>query len=59
MMKTETAMRLIQKEARFLGMGIVEVMQDIRKQGRNLYSERVVEAVEIIANDYLLVMQAA
>ena len=49
-MKTITAMSVIQKEARFLGMSIVEVMQDVQKHGRMMYSDRVVEAVRVIAN---------
>lgn len=50
-MKTITAMQLIQKEARFLGMTVVEVMKDVQKHGRMIYSDRVVEAVKVIAND--------
>jgi hypothetical protein len=50
-MKTITAMQLIQKEARFLGMSIVEVMKDVEKHGRMMYSDRVVEAVRVIANN--------
>lgn len=50
-MKTQTAMNVILKEALFLGMNVVEVMKDVQKQGRMVYSERVVEAVKIIAND--------
>lgn len=50
-MKTQTAMNVILKEALFLGMNVVEVMKDVKKQGRMVYSERVVEAVKIIAND--------
>lgn len=50
-MKTQTAMNVILKEALFLGMGVVELMKDVRKQGRIMYSDRVVEAVNVIAND--------
>ncbi len=50
-MKTQTAMNVILKEALFLGMNVVEVMKDVKKQGRMVYSERVVEAVKVIAND--------
>jgi hypothetical protein len=50
-MKTITAIQLIQKEARFLGMSIVEVMKDVEKHGRMMYSDRVVEAVRVIANN--------
>jgi hypothetical protein len=50
-MKTITALTVIQKEARFLGMTIVEVMKDVEKHGRMIYSERVVEAVRVVANN--------
>lgn len=50
-MKTQTAMNVILKESLFLGMSIVEVMKDVQKNGRMLYSDRLVQAVKIIAND--------
>jgi hypothetical protein len=50
-MKTETAIKIIQKEARFLGMHIVILMRDVQKNGRSQWSDRVVEAVRVIAND--------
>ena len=50
-MKTLTAIQLLQKEARFLGMSLVAVMKDVQKHGRMVYSDRVVEAVKIVAND--------
>jgi hypothetical protein len=50
-MKTLTAMNVILKEAQFLGVSVVEVMKDVQKNGRMLYSDRVVEAVKIIANN--------
>jgi hypothetical protein len=49
-MKTQTAMNIIFKESQFLGMGIVEVMKDVLKNGRLMYSDRVVQAVQVIAN---------
>ena len=50
-MKTITAMQIIQKEARFLGMSVVEVMKDVQKHGKMIYNETVVQAVKVIAND--------
>lgn len=50
-MKTSTAMNVILKEALFLGMSIVDVMKDVQKHGRMIYSDRVVEAVKVIANN--------
>jgi hypothetical protein len=50
-MKTLTAIQLLQKESRFLGMPLVDLMKDVKKHGRMMYSERVVEAVKIVAND--------
>ena len=50
-MKTQTAMNVIQKEARFLGMGIVDLMKDVKKQGKMIYSDTVIEAVKVIINE--------
>lgn len=47
-MKTMTAIQIIQKESRFLGMSFVEVMQDIEKHGLSVYSAKVVEAFKIV-----------
>jgi hypothetical protein len=43
-MQITTAIKQIQKEADFLGMGLLEVLQDIQKNGRMVYSERTMEA---------------
>lgn len=50
-MKTMTAMKVIQKESRFLGLSMVDLMKDVQKYGRMLYSDRVIEAVKVVAND--------
>lgn len=50
-MKTLTAMQILQKEARFLGMSIVELMKDVQKPGQMAYSKKVEEAVKVIANN--------
>ena len=43
-MQIATAIKQIQKEADFLGMGLLETLQDIQKNGRMIYSERTMEA---------------
>ena len=43
-MQITTAVKQIQKEAEFQGMGLLETLQDIQKHGRMLYSERTMEA---------------
>lgn len=45
-MKIETAISVLEKERQFLGMGFLELLQDIQKHGRMIYSERVMEAFE-------------
>jgi len=46
MMKIETAIKQLEKERQFLGLGFLEVLQDIQKYGRMIYSEKTVEAYE-------------
>jgi hypothetical protein len=43
-MQITTAIKQIQKEAEFQGMGLLETLQDIKKHGRMMYSERTMEA---------------
>ena len=43
-MQIATAVKQIQKEAEFQGMGLLEVLQDIKQYGRMMYSERTMEA---------------
>ena len=43
-MNISTAIRLLQKEQEFLGMGLLELLQDIQKHGRMVYSERAMQA---------------
>ena len=45
-MKIETAIKVLEQERQFLGMGFLEVLQDIQKHGKMIYSERTVEAYE-------------
>jgi hypothetical protein len=43
-MQIATAINQLQKEAEFLGMGLLETLQDIKKHGRMVYSERTMQA---------------
>ena len=43
-MQITTAIKQIQKEAEFQGMGLLEVLQDIKQHGRMMYCERTMEA---------------
>ena len=43
-MRIATAIKQIQKEADFQGMGLLETLQDIKQHGRMLYSERTMQA---------------
>jgi hypothetical protein len=45
-MKIETAIGILNKEREFLGLGFLELLQDIQKEGKMIYSERVMEAFE-------------
>ena len=45
-MKIETAIGILEKERQFLGMGFLELLQDIQKDGRMVYSEKVMKAFE-------------
>ena len=52
MMKIETSVKVLEKERKWLGIGMFELLLDIEKNGKMVYSERVVEAFQI----YRLVM---
>jgi hypothetical protein len=43
-MKMQTAIKQIQKECDFMGLGFVEVLEDIQKHGKMLYCEKTMEA---------------
>ena len=43
-MQITTAIKQIQKEADFMGLGLLEVLQDIQKHGKMLYCEKTMEA---------------
>jgi hypothetical protein len=43
-MQITTAVKQIQKEAEFQGMGLLETLQDIQKHGRMMYGENTMKA---------------
>jgi hypothetical protein len=43
-MKIDTAIKQLNKEQEFLGIGLLELLQDIQKHGRMIYSERTMDA---------------
>lgn len=50
-MKKETAYKVIQKEADFLGLSFFDVLTDIKKWGTQMYSEQAVEAFNIVFDE--------
>ena len=46
MMKIDTAIRILEKERAFLGIGFFELLQDVQLYGRMVYSEKVMEAFD-------------
>ena len=45
-MKIETAIGILNKEREFLGLGFLELLQDIQNEGKMVYSEKTMEAFE-------------
>jgi hypothetical protein len=43
-MQIATAIKQLQKEAEFLGMPLLETLQDIKRHGPMVYSERTMQA---------------
>ena len=50
-MKMQTAINQIQKECDFQGLGFVEVLKDIQKYGRMLYSEKTMDAYQTVISN--------
>jgi hypothetical protein len=46
-MELSTAIRILEKEAEFLGLGFLETLEDIQREGRMVYSERVMTAFRV------------
>jgi predicted component of type VI protein secretion system len=50
-MKIETAITQLKKEQEFLGLGLLELLQDIQKDGRMVYSEKTVQAYQVFMDE--------
>ena len=46
--KMQTAIKQIQKEADFQGLTFIEVLEDIQKYGKMLYSEKTMDAYQTV-----------
>ena len=53
-MKLETAIKQIKKEAEFVGWTAPDIVRDIARYGRQLYSERTMEAYRVIQDKFPL-----
>jgi len=47
-MKLETAIEQLKKEAEFVGWTAPDIVRDIAKHGRMMYSERTMEAYHVV-----------
>ena len=50
-MKMQTAIKQIQKEADFQGLTFIEVLEDIQKYGKMLYSEKTMDAYQTVISN--------
>ena len=50
-MKMQTAINQIQKECDFMGLGFVEVLEDIQKHGKMLYCEKTMDAYQTVISN--------
>jgi hypothetical protein len=50
-MKITTAIEQLNKERDFLGIGFLELLQDIQKHGRMVYSEKTVQAFSVFMDE--------
>lgn len=53
-MKLETAIKQLKKEADFVGWTAPEIVLDIARHGRMLYSERTMEAFRVVQDRFPL-----
>jgi hypothetical protein len=51
-MKLATAIKQINKEAAFIGWTAADIVRDIARHGRMLYSERTMEAYRVIQDKF-------
>ena len=50
-MQIATAIKQIQKEADFMGISLLEVLQDIKQHGKMLYCEKTMEAYRVFTTE--------
>jgi hypothetical protein len=50
-MEIATAIRILEKEAEFLGLGFLETLEDIQKEGSMVYSDRVMAAFRVFMRE--------
>jgi len=50
-MKMQTAIKQIQKECDFMGLGFVQVLEDIQKYGKMLYCEKTMDAYQTVISN--------
>jgi hypothetical protein len=50
-MKITIAISILEKERNFLGLGLLELLQDVQKNGRMVYSNQVVEATSVFMTE--------
>ena len=50
-MKITTAISILDKERNFLGIGFLELLQDIQKHGRMIYSEKTILAFSVFMDE--------
>ena len=53
-MKLETAIKQLKKEAEFVGWTAPDIVRDIAKHGRRMYSERTMEAYYVVQAKFLI-----
>jgi hypothetical protein len=50
-MRIETAIAQLNKEREFLGLGMLELLQDIQREGAMIYSDRTITAYRVFMQD--------
>jgi hypothetical protein len=57
-MKLETAIKQLKKEAEFVGWTAPDIVRDIAKHGRRMYSERTMTAYYVVQAKFPIQEQA-
>ena len=50
-MNITSAITQLKKEQEFLGLGLLELLQDIQKDGRMVYSEKTMQAYRVFMSE--------